>query len=95
MVLEDAGIAAADLTQVVRWPEGAIDSPIYDRAQLGRGAVVAGPAIVTQLDTTTVIAPSWTAEVHSSGALILKKGTARCRTSSPISTPRPMISLPA
>ena len=77
MVLEDAGIAAADLTQVVHWPEGAIDSPIYDRAQPGRGgAVIAGPATVTQLDTTTVIAPSWTAEVHSSGALILKKGTA-------------------
>ena len=33
------------------------DTPVYRREQLGAGAALTGPAIVEQLDTTTVIEP--------------------------------------
>jgi N-methylhydantoinase A len=47
--------------------------PVIDRATLGAGAVFHGPAILTQLDTTTFIAPDWTGTVQPSGNLLLKK----------------------
>lgn len=60
--------------QMVHWPGEAIDTPIYDRATLGAETEISGPAILTQLDTTSIIAPGWTATIHDSGALLLKKG---------------------
>ncbi|KAJ55356.1 5-oxoprolinase [Actibacterium mucosum KCTC 23349] len=62
--------------QQVHWPDGTADTPIFDRNALGAGARLAGPAILTQLDTTTLIAPGWTAEVHPSGALLISKDAA-------------------
>ena len=50
---------------------GAADVPVYDRAALGAGDNFAGPAIVTQLDATTLVAPGWSCAVHGSGALLL------------------------
>ncbi len=52
---------------------GEVEAPIYDRAKLGAGARLAGPAIVTQLDATTLILPAQTAEVHKSGSLIVSE----------------------
>lgn len=60
-------------TQRVHWPDGIQDTPIYDRAALGAETAFGGPAILTQLDATCIIAPGWTATVHSSGALFLIK----------------------
>lgn len=57
----------------VSLPAGRQDVPLYDRATFGAGAVLKGPAIVSQLDTTTLIAPGWSGVVHPSGALILTK----------------------
>lgn len=74
-VLKPAPLPAPLQMQKVHWVEGIAETPIYDRATLGQGGRLSGPSIVTQLDTTTVIAPGWTAEVHSSGALILTKDT--------------------
>ena len=54
-------------------PSGRVDVPLYDRATLGAGARIEGPAIVSQLDTTTLIAPGWSGAVQRSGALILTK----------------------
>ena len=47
------------------------DVPVYDRATLGAGDRIAGPAIVMQLDATSYIAPGWAGEVHATGAIIL------------------------
>ena len=47
--------------------------PVYDRAALGAGARFAGPAILTQLDSTTFVAPGWTGIVHPSGNILLEK----------------------
>ena len=60
-------------TQKVRWPGGIAETPVYDRAALGADTKINGPAILTQLDTTALIAPGWIATVHPSGALLLTK----------------------
>ena len=49
-------------------------TPIYDRAKLGAGTVLKGPAIVRQLDSTTVLFPGQRAEVHAYGSLIVEEG---------------------
>lgn len=70
------GAAAPIASQRAHWPGGERDTPVFDRAALGAGAMVEGPAILTQLDTTTIIAPGWTGTVHASGALLLTKAPA-------------------
>lgn len=49
------------------------DTPIYDRERLLAGQRIAGPAIVEQMDSTTLIPPGTTAEVDEIGSLILRK----------------------
>ncbi|MBL8589926.1 MAG: hydantoinase/oxoprolinase family protein [Methylobacteriaceae bacterium] len=48
-----------------------IAAPVYDRATLGAGDRFTGPAIVTQLDATTLVHAGWRAEVMANGALLL------------------------
>ena len=50
-----------------------VATAVYERARLPRGAVVAGPAIVEQLDTTTVVPPGVTAAVDDGGNLRLRR----------------------
>ena len=45
------------------------DTPVYRREQLGAGAALTGPAIVEQLDTTTVIEPGDRVRVDAMGNL--------------------------
>jgi N-methylhydantoinase A len=46
----------------------------FDRASLGRGATLTGPAIVEQPDTTVVIDPGATAVVDGLGNLVISVG---------------------
>jgi N-methylhydantoinase A len=46
---------------------------VYDRAQLAPGAVIDGPAIVEQADTTTLIEPGWRGEIARDGSLVLTR----------------------
>ncbi len=48
----------------------AVDVPVYRRQDLGVGAAFAGPAIVEERETTTVIRPGWRAEVATDGSLV-------------------------
>src|SRR5256885_14495754 len=48
--------------------------PCIDRERLGVGAVVTGPAIVEQLDATTVVPPGQRATVDRVGNLVLRAG---------------------
>ncbi len=48
----------------------AVDVPVYRRQDLGVGAAFAGPAIVEERETTTVIRPGWEAEVAPDGSLV-------------------------
>lgn len=51
---------------------GAMPTSYYDRDLLQAGNRIAGPAVIFQLDTTTVIMPGWAAEVDGWGNLILE-----------------------
>jgi N-methylhydantoinase A len=42
---------------------GTVETPVFARADLPAGAVLDGPAIVEQLDSTTLVPPGWRAEV--------------------------------
>ena len=44
---------------------------VYERSRLKAGNVIVGPAIVEQMDTTTVVAPGWTARVEGFGNIII------------------------
>ena len=50
------------------------ECPCVDRETLGAGAVVAGPAVVEQLDSTTVIPPGQRATVDRVGNLVVRAG---------------------
>lgn len=43
--------------------EGWLDTPVYQREALAAGTRFAGPAIINQLDSTTVVPPATTAEI--------------------------------
>ena len=43
-----------------------------DRALLRAGNVVEGPAIVTEMDSTTLVLPGHAATVHPSGSLLIR-----------------------
>ncbi|MCX4027283.1 hydantoinase/oxoprolinase family protein [Endozoicomonas sp. SM1973] len=47
--------------------------PIYQRAELGRGIIIQGPAIVCEQVATTYLAPGWQAEVDRFGNLQLNR----------------------
>ncbi len=59
--------------QAMLLPGGASEAPIYQRGLLGAGTRLAGPAILVQLDATTLLPPGWSAEVLPSGALLLTR----------------------
>ncbi|MCO6417013.1 hydantoinase/oxoprolinase family protein [Siccirubricoccus sp. KC 17139] len=61
-------------TQPLRRPEGAVQARILDRARLAAGKGFAGPAILTQLDATTLVPPGWHGRVLPAGAVLLERG---------------------
>ena len=55
------------------WVDGGeVEANVYDRAQLKAGNVVRGPAIVTEMDSTTLILPGHSATVHPGGSLLIR-----------------------
>jgi N-methylhydantoinase A len=58
-------------TQEARFSGRTLETPIYDRAKLLWGNVVNGPAIVTQLDSTTLILPDHQGEIDEVGNIII------------------------
>ena len=69
-----SGGPSAQGTRLVHFADGTREAVVLDRAGLMPGQPVAGPAVLTQLDATTLVAPGWVAEAHASGALILRRG---------------------
>ena len=55
---------------------GFVDCPSYDRYRLAAGDVVEGPAIVEEMDSTTVIHPGFRGEVDRYGNLLIGTGEA-------------------
>jgi N-methylhydantoinase A len=50
------------------------DTAFYRRVDLPVGSSIAGPAIILQLDTTTVVPPNWSFTADPHGNLILTAG---------------------
>jgi N-methylhydantoinase A len=49
---------------------------VYDRASLARGAVLHGPAIIAEDDSSTLVGPGWTARIDGRGYIDLTRGDA-------------------
>ncbi len=70
-------VARTDKPTFIAEAEGDADAgeqqstPIYARDHLHAGNCIAGPAVVVQMDATTLIAPEWTARVDGYGNLLL------------------------
>ena len=50
-----------------------LEDGVYDRASLGQGARIAGPALIIDPSATSVIEPGWCGEVDGIGNLILTR----------------------
>ena len=66
--------AAQTDTLPIHFADGTATVPVYDREKLSAGISFAGPALVVQLDSTTLIPPDRTARVDRYGNLILESG---------------------
>jgi 5-oxoprolinase (ATP-hydrolysing) len=67
----DAMTGRTDVVFVVRGAPQRLSTPQYDRALLEAGHEVAGPAIVHQFDSTTVVNPGLVARVDAVGNLLI------------------------
>jgi N-methylhydantoinase A len=47
---------------------------ILDRDRLPVGRVVAGPALIEEAGSTSVVPPGWNAELDAIGCLVLRRG---------------------
>ena len=63
--------AVPQSSRPVHFAAGTVEVRVYKRDMLGVGDGFTGPAIVTQLDATTVVPPGWSGKVHPSGAILL------------------------
>ena len=50
-----------------------VDCPIYDRYALPAGSHCAGPAVIEEFDSTTVVHPGFSVRVDEAGNLIIEK----------------------
>ena len=68
-----AGAKPAPKGRRMVWFDGlaGAEVAVFERDGLARGTTLAGPAIVEQMDATTVIPPGWRAEVDRHGNLVL------------------------
>ena len=60
--------------QVVFDGDVAVDCPVFERKGLLAGQHVTGPAVIDQLDATTVLFPGDRAEVNGTGTLLINIG---------------------
>ena len=75
----EAPQSAISIARGVKGPRGAFSGalgfvacPVYDRDLLPEGAAIAGPAIIEQMDTTTVVFPSQRIDRDALGNLIMR-----------------------
>ncbi|UPK76785.1 hydantoinase/oxoprolinase family protein [Nocardioidaceae bacterium SCSIO 66511] len=55
------------------WVDGAqVEATIYDRGKLAADNIVTGPAVITEMDSTTLVLPGHAATVHRSGSLLIR-----------------------
>jgi N-methylhydantoinase A len=52
---------------------GYVDCPIYDRYALAAGVQLAGPAVIEEFDSTTIVHPGYALRVDDQGNLIIER----------------------
>lgn len=73
-LLPPAPTAKAEPETVTAWLAGApCEVPLHQRNALAPGRTVAGPAIIIDALSTTVVEPGWRAEVQGEGTLLLAR----------------------
>ncbi|HKZ82521.1 MAG TPA: hydantoinase/oxoprolinase family protein, partial [Anaerolineae bacterium] len=70
---EDATLAIVG-AKPVWFEKGPLETTLYERERLRAGHRIRGPAVVFQLDTTTVIPPGWSARVDRWRNLVAMRG---------------------
>ncbi|HVS12557.1 MAG TPA: hydantoinase/oxoprolinase family protein [Thermoanaerobaculia bacterium] len=83
----ESGVVPAPTDRPVWWADGRRPTPVLDRAAVGSGGC-AGPALITERHSVTVLEPGWRATAHQeTGCLILERtGSARPDQASTVST---------
>jgi N-methylhydantoinase A len=66
----------------VYFGEGFVETPIYDRASLPAGHRLAGPAVVEEFGSTTVVFPGQTLTVDAHGILVVRPAAGALRSMS-------------
>jgi N-methylhydantoinase A/oxoprolinase/acetone carboxylase beta subunit len=59
--------------RTIRTSSGPVEATIWQRGAMPSDAVVPGPAIIEQADTTTLVEPGWTARLTQGDALLLER----------------------
>jgi N-methylhydantoinase A len=54
--------------------DGFVEASIYDRARLGAGGLVEGPAVIEEFDSTTLVWPGHAARVDEAANIIIETG---------------------
>jgi N-methylhydantoinase A len=69
----DGDVSAARSGDTRIYVDGAyVDAGLYDRLKLRAGDVVPGPAIVVEMDSTTLVLPGHTATADAAGSLLIR-----------------------
>lgn len=71
---EATGLTPAPASRRPVWFNGdvAVDTPVYERSDLPAGLTIRGPAVIEQVDSTTLIPPGTTAEVDKYLNIIIR-----------------------
>ncbi len=78
----DPAAALVD-THSIHLSGASVPARVYDRPKLRAGDVVTGPAIVTEMDSTTLVLPGHAATVHPSGSLLIRPKAGQASSSNP------------
>ena len=55
------------------WVDGGqVEAGLYDRVLLEAGNIIEGPAVITEMDSTSLVLPGHSATVHPSGSLLIR-----------------------
>jgi N-methylhydantoinase A len=52
---------------------GTVRAPVFERTDIRQGDAIAGPAIIEQRDSTTVVPPGWRVTPDAPGHLIITR----------------------
>jgi N-methylhydantoinase A len=61
-------------TREASFDDDQVEAAVLDRAALGAGSTVEGPAIVEFAEATCVVRPGWRGEIDEAGTLVLERG---------------------